>query len=170
MSPRRTCNAYRRPVARHKSSRHPSSASAKGGPLSPLLSNLVLDELDRELECRGHRFVRYADDCNIYVRSERAGQRVMESISRFITQKLKLKVNEAKSAVARPQERRFLGVQLHDRPRYQAHDRAEIAGTVQATNPGYHAKGQGRQHQDDNGEAGPVYVGLARLFRLLRNA
>src|SRR6202040_105569 len=81
----------------------------QGGPLSPLLSNLVLDELDQELECRGHRFVRYADDCNIYVRSERAGHRVMESISRFITQKLKLKVNEAKSAVARPQERKFLG-------------------------------------------------------------
>src|SRR5467141_4125238 len=81
----------------------------QGGPLSPLLSNLVLDELDRELERRGHRFVRYADDCNIYVRSKRAGQRVMESISRFITQKLKLKVNEAKSAVARPQERKFLG-------------------------------------------------------------
>ena len=81
----------------------------QGGPLSPLLSNLVLDELDRELERRGHSFVRYADDCNIYVRSERAGQRVMESITRFITQKLKLKVNEAKSAVARPQERKFLG-------------------------------------------------------------
>src|SRR5215467_13444921 len=81
----------------------------QGGPLSPLLSNLARDELDRELENRGHRFVRYADDCNIYVRSERAGQRVMESISRFITQKLKLKVNEAKSAVARPQERKFLG-------------------------------------------------------------
>ena len=81
----------------------------QGGPLSPLLSNLVLDELDRELERRGHRFVRYADDCNIYVRSERAGQRVMESITQFITQKLKLKVNEAKSAVARPQERKFLG-------------------------------------------------------------
>jgi RNA-directed DNA polymerase len=81
----------------------------QGGPLSPLLSNLVLDELDHELESRGHRFVRYADDCNIYVRSERAGQRVMESITCFITQKLKLKVNEAKSAVARPQERKFLG-------------------------------------------------------------
>jgi RNA-directed DNA polymerase len=81
----------------------------QGGPLSPLLSNLVLDELDRELERRGHRFVRYADDCNIYVASERAGQRVMESVTRFITQKLKLKVNEAKSAVARPQERKFLG-------------------------------------------------------------
>src|SRR3954449_3344121 len=81
----------------------------QGGPLSPLLSNLVLDELDRELERRGLRFVRYADDCNIYVRSERAGQRVMESITRFITQKLRLKVNEAKSAVERPQERKFLG-------------------------------------------------------------
>jgi RNA-directed DNA polymerase len=81
----------------------------QGGPLSPLLSNLVLDELDRELERRGHRYVRYADDCNIYVRSERAGQRVMESVKQFITQKLKLKVNETKSAVARPQERKFLG-------------------------------------------------------------
>src|ERR1700720_3903244 len=76
---------------------------------STLKAWLVLDELDQELERRGHRFVRYADDCNIYVRSERAGQRVMESITRFITQKLKLKVNEAKSAVARPQERKFLG-------------------------------------------------------------
>jgi RNA-directed DNA polymerase len=81
----------------------------QGGPLSPLLSNLVLDELDRELEDRGHRFVRYADDCNIYIRSEPASHRVMTSIKRFITQKLKLKVNEAKSAVARPQERKFLG-------------------------------------------------------------
>jgi len=81
----------------------------QGGPLSPLLSNLVLDELDRELERRGHRFVRYADDSNIYVRSERAGQRVMESVKRFITEKRKLKVNESKSAVAKPQERKFLG-------------------------------------------------------------
>jgi hypothetical protein len=141
----------------------------QGGPLSPLLSNLVLDELDRELERRGHRFVRYADDCNIYVRSERAGQRVMESISRFITQKLKLKVNEAKSAVAPPQERKFLGFSFTAGPD-RAHDRAEIAGTVQAANPRDHAKGQGRQHQDDNGRAGYAYAGLARLFRLLRNA
>src|ERR1700741_4730009 len=81
----------------------------QGGPLSPLLSNLVLDEFDRELERRGLRFARYADDCNLYVRSERAGQRVMTSITRFITKKLKLKGNEAKSAVARPRERKFLG-------------------------------------------------------------
>ncbi len=92
----------------------------QGGPLSPLLSNLVLDELDRELERRGHRSVRYADDCNIYVRSERAGQRVMESITRFITQKLKLKVNEAKSAVARPQERMFLGFSFTAGPEVQS--------------------------------------------------
>jgi RNA-directed DNA polymerase len=81
----------------------------QGGPLSPLLSNIVLDEFDRELERRGLRFARYADDSNIYVRSRRAGQRVMKSITRFITTKLKLKVNERKSAVARPWERKFLG-------------------------------------------------------------
>jgi RNA-directed DNA polymerase len=81
----------------------------QGGPLSPLLSNLVLDELDQELERRGHRFVRYADDCNIYVGSERAGQRVMESVTHFITHRLKLKVNQAKSAVAQPGQRKFLG-------------------------------------------------------------
>jgi RNA-directed DNA polymerase len=81
----------------------------QGGPLSPLLSNIVLDELDRELERRAHRFVRYADDSNIYVRSQRAGERVMRSIKQFITKQLKLKVNEQKSAVARPGERKFLG-------------------------------------------------------------
>jgi RNA-directed DNA polymerase len=81
----------------------------QGGPLSPLVSNLVLDELDKELERRGHRFVRYADDSNIYVRSLRAGERVMESITRFITKRLTLVVNEAKSAVARPWERKLLG-------------------------------------------------------------
>jgi len=81
----------------------------QGGPLSPLLSNIVLDEFDRELESRGLRFARYADDSNIYVRSRRAGERVMESITRFITEKLKLKVNQQKSAVARPWERKFLG-------------------------------------------------------------
>ena len=81
----------------------------QGGPLSPLLSNIVLDEFDRELERRGLRFARYADDCNIYVRSKRAGERVMKSLTRFIATKLKLRVNEQKSAVARPGERKFLG-------------------------------------------------------------
>lgn len=81
----------------------------QGGPLSPLLSNLVLDELDRELQRRKLRFVRYADDCNIYVRSQRAAQRVMKTISRYITRKLKLQVNVEKSAVGRPWQRKFLG-------------------------------------------------------------
>ena len=91
----------------------------QGGPLSPLLSNLVLNELDRELERRRLCFVRYADDSNIYVRSERAGQRVMKSVTRFITHRLRLKVNEAKSAVARPQERKFLGFSFTAGPEVQ---------------------------------------------------
>lgn len=88
----------------------------QGGPLSPLLSNIVLEELDWELDRRGYRFVRYADDANIYVRSERAGKRVMESVTRFIEGRLRLKVNEAKSAVARPEVRHFLGYRLAPQP------------------------------------------------------
>lgn len=84
----------------------------QGGPLSPLLSNIVLDDLDKELERRGHRFCRYADDCNIYVRSLRSGERVMASLARFLTDKLRLKVNGAKSAVARPEARKFLGFSI----------------------------------------------------------
>jgi RNA-directed DNA polymerase len=84
----------------------------QGGPLSPLLSNLFLDDLDRELERRGHRFVRYADDCNVYVRSERAGHRVMETIKRYLGKKLKLKVNEKKSKVARANQVKFLGFKI----------------------------------------------------------
>ncbi|WHZ05927.1 group II intron reverse transcriptase/maturase [Neobacillus sp. YX16] len=81
----------------------------QGGPLSPLLSNIILDKLDKELEARGHKFVRYADDCNIYVKSLKAGERVMESITTIIEQKLKLKVNRDKSAIDRPWKRKFLG-------------------------------------------------------------
>jgi RNA-directed DNA polymerase len=81
----------------------------QGGPLSPLLSNLMLDVLDQELEKRGHRFVRYADDCNIYVRSQKAGERVMAGIEKFLAKRLKLKINRGKSAVARPNVRKFLG-------------------------------------------------------------
>jgi group II intron reverse transcriptase/maturase len=84
----------------------------QGSPLSPLLSNIVLDELDQELARRGHRFVRYADDVNVYVRSERAGQRVMASVTGFIEGRLRLKVNQSKSAVARPEDRHFLGFRL----------------------------------------------------------
>jgi RNA-directed DNA polymerase len=91
----------------------------QGGPLSPLLSNILLDDLDKELEKRGHAFCRYADDCNVYVRSKRAGQRVLESLTGFLANKLKLKVNAEKSAVARPWERKFLGYSMtfHKQPR-----------------------------------------------------
>jgi RNA-directed DNA polymerase len=86
-----------------------TQGTPQGSPLSPLLSNLLLDDLDKELERRGHRFVRYADDCNIYVRSERAGSRVKQSITSFLSRKLRLVVNEEKSAVAAPKDRAFLG-------------------------------------------------------------
>ncbi|MCA1701380.1 MAG: group II intron reverse transcriptase/maturase, partial [Actinobacteria bacterium] len=89
----------------------------QGSPLSPLLANVVLDELDRELGRRGHRFVRYADDCNVYVASERAGQRVMASLEGFINRRLRLKINPDKSAVARPQDRHTLGFRLRLEPR-----------------------------------------------------
>lgn len=85
----------------------------QGGPLSPLLANIVLDDLDRELERRGHRFCRYADDCNIYVKSRRAGERIMVSIGRLITRELKLRINTAKSAVDRPWNRKFLGFSFY---------------------------------------------------------
>ncbi len=89
-----------------------TEGTPQGGPLSPLLSNILLTELDRELECRGHAFCRYADDCNIYVKSKTAGERVMASITRFLADTLKLTVNAAKSAVAFPWERKFLGYSL----------------------------------------------------------
>jgi RNA-directed DNA polymerase len=86
-----------------------TEGTPQGGPLSPLLSNILLDELDKELEKRGHRFVRYADDCNVYVRSQKAGERVLVSLKKFLSERLRLTVNHAKSAVARPWERKFLG-------------------------------------------------------------
>ena len=94
----------------------------QGGPLSPLLSNILLDELDKELERRGHKFCRYADDCNIYVQSRSAGERVMKSVTRFLSERLRLKVNAEKSAVARPWERKFLGYTMtwHKQPRLKA--------------------------------------------------
>ncbi len=96
-----------------------SEGTPQGGPLSPLLSNILLDELDKELEKRGHRFVRYADDCNVYVRSQAAGQRVLDSLEKFLSERLRLKVNRTKSAVARPWERKFLGysVTVHRVPK-----------------------------------------------------
>ncbi len=96
-----------------------STGTPQGGPLSPLLANILLDDLDKELEERGHKFVRYADDCNIYVRSERAGKRVMESVRRFVEKRLKLKVNREKSGVDKPHKRKILGFSFYGikRPR-----------------------------------------------------
>ena len=96
-----------------------SEGTPQGGPLSPLLSNVLLDDLDRELERRGHRFVRYADDCNVYVRSRAAGERVMASLEEFLAERLRLEVNRSKSAVDRPWKRKFLGytVTWHRQPR-----------------------------------------------------
>ena len=96
-----------------------TAGTPQGGPLSPLLSNILLDELDKELERRGHRFVRYADDCNVYVRSKAAGERVMVSLERFLRVRLRLQVNRTKSAVARPWKRKFLGysVTVHHQPK-----------------------------------------------------
>jgi RNA-directed DNA polymerase len=96
-----------------------TEGTPQGGPLSPLLSNIVLDELDRELERRGHRFVRYADDCNIYVRSRKAAERTLASVTRFVERKLRLKVNREKSAVDRPWRRKFLGFSftVHRQPK-----------------------------------------------------
>jgi RNA-directed DNA polymerase len=108
----------------------------QGEPLSPLLSNIILDDLDKELEKRGHKFCRYADGCNIYVKSQRAGERVLESISGFLEKKLKLKVNRKKSAVDRPWKRKFLGysVTAHKKPllRVAPQSVARLKGKVRA--------------------------------------
>ena len=92
-----------------------AEGTPQGGPLSPLLSNIMLDDLDKELEKRGHKFVRYADDCNVYVRTQRAGERVMESVKRFLEKKLKLKVNPKKSKVERASRAKFLGFSFYKR-------------------------------------------------------
>ncbi|WP_250654866.1 group II intron reverse transcriptase/maturase [Alkalimarinus coralli] len=99
-----------------------SEGTPQGGPLSPLLANVLLDEFDKELEARGHRFVRYADDCNIYVKSARSGERVLASVTRYLSNRLKLKVNSEKSAVDRPWNRSFLGLTFSRRRKRKVSD------------------------------------------------
>jgi Reverse transcriptase (RNA-dependent DNA polymerase) len=165
----------------------------QGGPLSPLLSNLVLDELDRELERRKHCFVRYADDCNIYVCSQRAGERVKRSITGFITRRLKLKVNEAKSAVARPVDRKFLGFSFTGREvkrriaakaivRFKqkvrvllllallAEEIAQGHRAVQAKGAGAYGADTRHQHRADDERTGQLPAWLERILRLLPDA
>ena len=137
----------------------------QGGPLSPLLSNLVLDELDRELERRGHRFVRYADDCNVYVRSKKTGRRVMASLTRFIEGRLKLQMNTEKSAVAGPWQRSFLGYG-QGRSLVPAVHRRKGRGSVQTPGSQPDAAAPGRQSGADDCRPEPVRAGLGRLLRL----
>ncbi len=114
-----------------------TEGTPQGGPLSPLLSNILLDDLDRELERRGLSFCRYADDCNIYVGCKRSGERVMQSVTAFLEQRLKLKVNASKSAVARPWERKFLGYSMtwHKKPKLKIaqQSRARLAEKIRKT-------------------------------------
>lgn len=141
----------------------------QGGPLSPLLSNILLDDLDKELESRGHKFCRYADDCNIYVHSQMAGERVKESITLFLSNRLKLKVNEAKSAVDRPWERKFLGytMTMDKEPRLRAS--IQSIGKLKDTLRAIFRRGRGRNiGRLITEELNPVIRGWSHYFSLTR--
>jgi RNA-directed DNA polymerase len=138
----------------------------QGGPLSPLLSNVLLDELDQELERRGHKFVRYADDCNIYVKSRMAGQRVMASVTRFLDRRLRLRVNTEKSAVARPWERKFLGYSMtwHQQPRLKV--AVESVKRFKARLRAKCREGRGRNLEQFIKDLEPILRGWVTYFRL----
>lgn len=142
-----------------------TEGTPQGGPLSPLLSNVLLDELDRELERRGHRFVRYADDCNVYVRSQAAGERVMALLERFLRTRLRLTVNRAKSAVARPWDRKFLGysVTSHRRPKLKVSK--ESVKRFQDKLRQAFRRGRGRNLAVQLCELSPVLRGWAGYYR-----
>ena len=143
-----------------------TEGTPQGGPLSPLLSNVLLDELDKELERRGHAFVRYADDCNIYVRSKRAGERVLDSIERFLGKCLRLKVNREKSAVDRPWKRKFLGytVTHHRVPRLRVAPESvkRFKGKVRV----HLRRGRGRSLKQTIEAITPLIRGWLNYFRL----
>lgn len=143
-----------------------TEGTPQGGPLSPLLSNILLDDLDRELERRGHRFVRYADDCNVYVKSQTAGERVLASLERFLSERLRLKVNRAKSAVARPWERKFLGysVTVHRAPKLKV--ATESVQRLKAKLRPMLRAGRGRSLARVCRELGPVLRGWVAYYRL----
>jgi RNA-directed DNA polymerase len=143
-----------------------TEGTPQGGPISPLLSNILLDDLDKELERRGHAFCRYADDCNIYVRTRRAGERVMASITRFLAERLRLKVNAAKSAVDRPWVRTFLGytVTAHKQPRLRvaAKSVARLRDKLRTAL----RQGRGRTLARTVEDLGPILRGWMQYFRL----
>jgi len=138
----------------------------QGGPLSPLLSNILLDELDRELERRGHMFARYADDCNVYVRSKRAGERVMASLERFLRDRLRLQINRDKSAVARPWNRTFLGytVTWHRQPKLKVSPTS--VKRLKEKLRTLFRRGRGRRLSTVCEELGPIIRGWVAYYRL----
>jgi RNA-directed DNA polymerase len=144
----------------------PDKGTPQGGPLSPLLSNILLDDLDKELERRGHSFCRYADDCNIYVGSKRAGERVLDAIERYVTGKLRLKINRSKSAVDRPWNRKFLGytVTSHKTPRLKV-AKSSVA-RFKSKLKGAFRRGRGRNLRQFIIELQPILRGWINYFRL----
>ncbi|GMU26409.1 MAG: group II intron reverse transcriptase/maturase [Candidatus Uhrbacteria bacterium] len=142
-----------------------TEGTPQGGPLSPLLSNILLDDLDKELEKRGHAFCRYADDCNIYVQSQRAGERVLASVTRFLHERLKLRVNAEKSAIARPWKRKFLGysMTLHHQPRLKA--APQSVERLKAKLRVLFRHGRGRNLQRFIADLAPVLRGWITYFR-----
>jgi len=142
-----------------------TEGTPQGGPLSPLLSNVLLDELDKELERRGHRFVRYADDCNIYVRSRHAGERVLTSIERFLRERLRLTVNRDKSAVDRPWKRKFLGYTftIHYQPKLKVSPESvkRFKGRLREM----FRRGRGRRLAGVIAELRPVLLGWVSYYR-----
>jgi RNA-directed DNA polymerase len=144
-----------------------AEGTPQGGPLSPLLSNVLLDELDKELEHRGHRFVRYADDSNVYVQSKAAGERVMASLERFLQERLRLKVNRDKSAVARPWERKFLGytVTWNRQPKLKVAPQS-IQRLRSKLRPVWR-RGRGREIASTIEELNPIIRGWVAYYRMV---
>jgi len=138
----------------------------QGGPLSPLLSNILLDEWDKELERRGHRFVRYADDCNVYVRSKAAGERVMASLERFLGERLRLQVNRDKSAVARPWSRKFLGYSVTVERKTKLKVASQSIQRLKMRLRLTFRRGRGRNLGRVVRDLGPVIRGWVAYFRL----
>jgi RNA-directed DNA polymerase len=143
-----------------------TEGTPQGGPLSPLLSNILLDDFDKELEKRNHAFCRYADDCNIYVQSKRAGERVLASVTQFLAKRLKLKVNQTKSAVDRPWNRKFLGYSMtfHKQPRLKVAP-ASVRRFKSKLKDLFRA-GRGRNLAKFITELTPVLRGWVNYFRL----
>lgn len=138
----------------------------QGSPLSPLLSNILLDEMDKELEKRGHRFCRYADDVNVYVKSEAAGKRVMESITKFLSKRLRLKVNQEKSAVARPWERKFLGYSFTDEPEPRTRVSVESVKRLKQKLKPLWKKGRGQSLEMTIAKLNQIIIGWVSYYRL----